>query len=110
MTRGTSDHGLEFLLGFDGRIHHLERATGSSSKSPALRRRRTGRMACPTRSRYTRRTVPDSSRFAERALQLLQELFGFIESADNVGVSLQVRQRGPWISLADVRQRLHIPH
>jgi len=25
MSRGTSDHGLEFLLGFDGRIHHLEK-------------------------------------------------------------------------------------
>src|ERR1700674_5550658 len=25
MTRRASDHGLEFLLGFDGRIHHLEK-------------------------------------------------------------------------------------
>jgi len=25
MTRRPSDHGLEFLLGFDGRIHHLEK-------------------------------------------------------------------------------------
>src|SRR4030088_3493085 len=25
MTRPASDHGLEFLLGFDGRIHHLEK-------------------------------------------------------------------------------------
>lgn len=25
MTRGASDHGLEFLLAFDGRIHHLEK-------------------------------------------------------------------------------------
>src|SRR5712692_9357785 len=38
-----------------------KRATGSSSKSPALRRRRTGRMACPTRSRCTR-----GSRFKRR--------------------------------------------
>ena len=25
MTRRRSDHGLEFLLAFDGRIHHLEK-------------------------------------------------------------------------------------
>ena len=25
MNRRASDHGLEFLLGFDGRIHHLEK-------------------------------------------------------------------------------------
>src|ERR1700722_14424218 len=53
----SDEHALEFLLAFDGRVHHLDQGFGSNSRSDGSRRHRSGRMDCVTRSRCTIRTA-----------------------------------------------------
>ena len=49
------EHGLEFLLAFDGRIHHLEE--GYWIKFELRRIRPTRRLGCPIHSRCTTQTA-----------------------------------------------------
>src|SRR5277367_4443596 len=51
------DHGLEFLLAFDGRIHQLEEGYRLKFEIKRVARPRRDRMACHIRLRFTRRMV-----------------------------------------------------